>query len=88
MNYNQTQGLFEAMDNLETYAKMYQREMTKYEGTDWDAVNRYADLIKVSRKRIFDAVAGSTDVWPYLNIYGGARCHGHRTKPRLLQCND
>ena len=61
MNYNQTQDLFEAMDNLEVYAKMHQREMTK-DDTDWDVVNRYTDLMKVSRKRIFDAMEGSTDV--------------------------
>tara|TARA_B110000046_G_scaffold40425_1_gene44690 strand:+ start:408 stop:596 length:189 start_codon:yes stop_codon:yes gene_type:complete len=62
MTYTQTQDLFEAMDNLETYAKMYQREMNKDEGTDWEAVTRYIDRIKVARSRIFDAIKESTDV--------------------------
>tara|TARA_R110002096_G_scaffold431047_1_gene645846 strand:- start:196 stop:369 length:174 start_codon:yes stop_codon:yes gene_type:complete len=57
MTYNQTQNLFEAMDNLEVYAKMYQREMDK-DDTDFDALDRYANLIKVSRKRIFEIVGG------------------------------
>ena len=62
MTYNQTQELFEAMDDLETYAKMYQREISKDGGTDWEAVIRYSDCIKVARSRIFDAIKESTDV--------------------------
>tara|TARA_R110001632_G_scaffold194361_1_gene315683 strand:+ start:308 stop:490 length:183 start_codon:yes stop_codon:yes gene_type:complete len=60
MTYNQTQNLFEAMDNLETYAKLYQREMDK-DDADWNEVHRYGNLIKVSRKRIFDVMEAPHD---------------------------
>ena len=58
MTYNQTKNLFEAMDDLELYAKMYQREMNdEWIGTA-DECNRYSDLITKARKRIFDALEG------------------------------
>ena len=53
MNYNQTKKLFEAMDDLEIYAKMYQREMDK-DDTDWNEVNRYSELTQKARERIFN----------------------------------
>lgn len=53
MNYNQTKKLFEAMDDLEIYAKMYQREMDK-DDTDWNEVNRYSELTAKARERIFN----------------------------------
>ena len=46
------------MDDLELYAKMYQREMNdEWIGTA-DECNRYSDLITKARKRIFDALEG------------------------------
>lgn len=55
MNYTQTTTLFAAMDDLETYSKMHQRELSK-EDCDWDAVSRYSDYIKVARKNIFNMI--------------------------------
>lgn len=57
MNYNQTQALFGAMDQLETYAKMYQRELSM-DDCNFDAAERYRNYIKVARKNIFDLVQG------------------------------
>ena len=57
MTYNQTKNLFEAMDDLEIYAKMYQREMDK-DDFDWKEANRYSDLTAKARKRIFDELEG------------------------------
>ncbi len=61
MTYNQTKELFDAMDNLVTYSKMFQAEFDKHEDTDYDMIDRYSDLIEVARRKIFDAVAGSKD---------------------------
>lgn len=58
MTYDQTQALFGAMDDLETYAKMHQRELSKDE-PDWDSVQRYTDNIKVARKNIFELIQGN-----------------------------
>lgn len=55
MTYEQTQAVFNAMDELETYAKMYCSAMAEPE-TDWDAVDRYNDYITVARKKIFNLV--------------------------------
>ena len=57
MTYNQTKNLLEAMDDLELYAKMYQREMDK-DDFDWKAANRYSELASKARKRIFDELEG------------------------------
>ena len=57
MTYNQTKNLFDAMDDLEIYAKMYQREMDKGD-RDVKATNRYSDHIAKARKRIFDVLEG------------------------------
>ena len=62
MTYDQTNSIFAAMDDLETYAKMYQREMAKSNDADWEAASRYSDLIQVARKKIFDSMGESTDV--------------------------
>ena len=58
MTYDQTNSIFAAMDDLETYAKMYQREIAKSNDADWEAVSRYEDLIQVARKKIFDELEG------------------------------
>ena len=55
MTYDQTQALFEAMENLETYAKMQRTEVLS-DTIDWDEVDRYRNYIKVARKDIFDLV--------------------------------
>jgi hypothetical protein len=60
MTYDQTNSLFEAMDNLETYSKLHQLELSRDE-CDWDAIQRYRDNIKVARKTIFSLAGGSND---------------------------
>jgi hypothetical protein len=53
MNYETTEKLFRLMDNIETYSKMYNMEMSK-NNPDWDEVCRYGDYIQEARKRIFN----------------------------------
>ena len=55
MTYDQTQALFEAMDNLETYSKLHQQELSK-DACDWNSIQRYNDYITVARKKIFNLV--------------------------------
>lgn len=52
MTYTQTQELFEAMDNVEMYARLWQQEMTKEE-PDCDEALRYKKVIREQRERIF-----------------------------------
>ena len=52
MNYETTEKLFYHMDNLETYSKLYQREISK-DDPDWTALGSYGDDIQVARKGIF-----------------------------------
>ena len=58
MNYNQTCALFEAMDDLETYARLCQSETSK-DSPDWDTYTRYTDYKNKCRKQIFDMVSGA-----------------------------
>ena len=58
MTYDQTQALFGAMTDLETYAKMHQRELSR-DDCDFDAISRYRNYITVSRKNIFDLIQGN-----------------------------
>jgi hypothetical protein len=58
MTYDQTQALFDAMLDLETYSKMYQREMCSA-APDWEATGRYTHYITVARKKIFNLVGAS-----------------------------
>tara|TARA_R110002153_G_scaffold29793_2_gene91519 strand:+ start:974 stop:1168 length:195 start_codon:yes stop_codon:yes gene_type:complete len=52
MNYTQIQELFEAMDNLQMYARLLQQEMAR-EKTDFDETLRYEKQIQVKRELIF-----------------------------------
>ena len=52
MTYTQTQELFEAMDNLQMYARLLQQEMAK-EKTDFDEMMRFERQIQVKRELIF-----------------------------------
>ena len=55
MDYVKTYQLFEAMDNLETYSKMYNGELYK-EDCDYSTLTRYGECIKSARNKIFDLV--------------------------------
>jgi len=52
MTYTQTQELFEAMDSLEKYSRLWQHEMCQEE-TDYDETLRCEKKIQVQRERIF-----------------------------------
>lgn len=58
MTYEQTNDLFEAMNDLETYSKLWQYAAER-SAPDLDAVERYNNLIKVARKKIFNAAVMS-----------------------------
>jgi hypothetical protein len=53
MNYETTEKLFRFMDNLETYSKMYNMEISE-NNPDWEEVGRYGDYIQEARKSIFN----------------------------------
>jgi hypothetical protein len=57
MNYETTENLFRFMDNLETYSKMHNMEMSENK-PDWDEVCRYGDYIKEARESIFNILQG------------------------------
>ena len=52
MNYETTENLFNYMDSLETYSKMYANEIHEAE-PDWEAIGRYGDNMQEARKGIF-----------------------------------
>jgi hypothetical protein len=60
MTYTQTQELFEAMDNLEMYSKLWHSEVNK-DDTDFDEMKRYRAQIQVQRERIFHVLDKSND---------------------------
>ena len=61
MNYETTETLFHHMNTLETYSQMYSTEIHKSD-PDWEAVARFNDYVKESRKRIFELVQDKQDV--------------------------
>ena len=62
MTYSQSKALFEAMDNLECYAKMHSREIHhNYEETDYDAMTRYKEYIDVAKCKIFNLMVQCND---------------------------
>ena len=61
MNYETTEKLFYHMDNLETYSKLWNTEISKSD-PDWEAVTRYGDNIKYARKGIFTVLQDQQDV--------------------------
>lgn len=58
MNYEKTKELFSAMDKLEIFCKMH-REANLELDINWDAVDRYNDVIEEARKEIFNLVGQS-----------------------------
>ena len=60
MTYKQSKELFESLDNLETYSKMYALELRKDNAEyDHDNANRYRSYIEVARTNIFNMVEQS-----------------------------
>ena len=60
MTYSQSKALFEAMDNLETYSKMYALELRKdHTEYDHESANRYQAYIEVARSKIFNLMEQS-----------------------------
>jgi len=58
MNYEQTHGLFKAMDALETFAKLWQHEVSKPGKSNWDDAENFDVKLKEARKTIFNLVNG------------------------------
>jgi len=52
MTYAQTEELFKAMNNIETYTRLFNIEMDK-EDIDWEGIDRYRTAIKEAREAIF-----------------------------------
>ena len=52
MNYAETSELFEAMDNLEMYTRLFGSEMDEVD-IDLESLDRYRTQIKVARETIF-----------------------------------
>lgn len=60
MNYEKTKELFDALDNLETYSKMYAVELRKdHAEYDHEIVVRYRKYIEDARREIFNLVEQS-----------------------------
>ena len=53
MNYQQSKAIFDAMDDLETYSKMYIREWSREE-CDFTALTRYQGGVDTAKCKIFN----------------------------------
>ena len=60
MNYAKVSKLIGDMDNLETYSRMYMKEITR-DDSDWDLVTRYQREVEFARECIFKHVMGDSD---------------------------
>jgi len=58
MNYEETNELFKAMTALETYAKLWQHEVSKPDKSNWGDAEIFDDKLKEARKTIFNLVNG------------------------------
>ena len=58
MNYEKTKALFDAMDNLETYVKLRNNELSK-EHCSFGSAERYSEFIREARRAIFDLMEQS-----------------------------
>jgi hypothetical protein len=60
MSYAKVSKLISDMDNLETFSRMYMKELTR-DDSDWDLVNQYQKEVEHARERIFNLVMGDSD---------------------------
>ena len=60
MSYAKVSKLISDMDNLETFSRMYMKELTR-DNSDWDLVNQYQKEVEHARERIFKLVMGDSD---------------------------
>ena len=63
MNYQQSKAIFEAMDELEAYAKMYCLEVRKdHADYDHESATRYQDYVAVAKCKIFTMMEEANDL--------------------------
>jgi hypothetical protein len=60
MSYAKVSKLISDMDNLETFSRMYMKELTR-DDSDWDLVNQYQKEVEHARECIFNLVMGDSD---------------------------
>jgi hypothetical protein len=60
MSYAKVSKLISDMDNLETFSRMYMKELTR-DDSDWDLVNQYQKEVEHARERIFNLVMGDSN---------------------------
>ena len=60
MSYAKVSKLISDMDNLETYSRMYMKELTQ-DNSDWDLVNQYQKEVEYARECIFNLVMGNSN---------------------------
>jgi hypothetical protein len=60
MSYAKVSKLISDMDNLETFSRMYMKELTR-DDSDWDLVNQYQKEVEHARECIFKLVMGDSD---------------------------
>ena len=60
MEYAKVSKLISDMDNLETYSRMYMKELTR-DDSDWDLVTRYQKEVEYARECIFKLAMGTNN---------------------------
>ncbi len=60
MSYAKVSKLISDMDNLETYSRMYMKELSR-DDSDWDLVNQYQKEVEHARECIFKLVMRDSD---------------------------
>ena len=60
MNYAKVSKLIADMDNLETYSRMYMKELTR-DDSDWDLIARYQKEVENARECIFKLAMGDNN---------------------------
>jgi hypothetical protein len=61
MNYQQSKALFDALDDLETYAKMHTNELHK-DDCDFKTLTRYKEYIDVAKCKVFNLAEEANDL--------------------------
>ena len=60
MNYEQTADLLRNLENIETYSKAYQREISR-DNTDYDDLETYERYVLEAKEIVFGMVKASAE---------------------------